>query len=103
MTKIEMLACQEALMEALDKLPDDLWVLDTRVKGSRGRTVLEVYASGVLGCGVPAAARALGIPCIAERKNGFLEESFVLDGVKVFQLTDAGECEEDSHGRDESK
>ena len=52
---------------------------------------MEIYVSGTHGCGVAGAARALGIAYTSVETNGFWEQSFVLDGVKVYQLADAGE------------
>lgn len=48
---------------------------------------MEIYVSGTHGCGVDGAARALEIEYTSMWKDGFLERSFELDGVKVFQLT----------------
>lgn len=94
MTTVEMAACNEAMIDILDKLPEDLWIIAQRVNGPVGRRsghIMEIYVSGTHGCGVAGAARALGIAYTSVEMNGFWEQSFELDGVKVYQLTDAGE------------
>ena len=93
MTTAEVSACNEAIIDVLDKLPKDLWILSQEIRAPSGRRsrTMEVYVSGARGCGVAGAARALGIAYTSVETNGFWEQSFVLDGVKVFQLTDAGE------------
>jgi len=93
MTTAEVAACNEAMNDVLDKLPEDLWILSQGIRspiGRRSRT-MEVHVSGTRGCGVAGAARALGIAYTSMEKDGFVEQSFELDGVKVFQLIDAGE------------
>lgn len=94
MTTAEAAACNEAMNDVLGKLPKDLWVIDQRVRTPMGRRsghTMEIHVSGTHGCGVAGAARALGIAYMSVETNGFWEQSFVLDGVKVFQLTDADE------------
>ena len=94
MTTVEMAACNEAMIDILDKLPEDLWIIAQRVNAPVGRRsghIMEIYVSGTHGCGVAGAARALGIAYTSVETNGFWEQSFVLDGVKVYQLADAGE------------
>ena len=94
MTPIEAAACNEAMTDVLGKLPEDLWIIDQKVKAPVGRQnghIMEIYVSGTLGCGVAGAARALGISCTSVETNGFWEQYFLLDGVKVYQLADAGE------------
>ena len=94
MTPIEMAACNKAMMDVMDKLPGDLWILNQRIKapvGHRNSHTMEIYVSGTHGCGVAGAARALGIEYTSVEQGGFWEQSFELDGVKVFQLVAADE------------
>lgn len=93
MTPIEMAACNEAMIDVMNKLPEDLWIIDQKIKAPMGRNghIMEIYVSGTHGCGVDGAARALGIEYTSMWRDGFLERSFELDGVKVFQLTAADE------------
>lgn len=94
MTAIEMAACNEAMINVMGKLPEDLWILAQRIQtpvGRRNGRTMEIYVSGTLGCGVEGAARALGVEYASMWRGGILERSFEIDGVKVFQLTDAGE------------
>lgn len=89
MTPIEMAACNEAMIDVIGRLPEDLWIIDQKIKAPMGRNgrIMEIYVSGTHGCGVDGAARALGVEYMSMWKDGFLERSFELDGVKVFQLT----------------
>lgn len=90
MTPIEMAACNEAMIDVMGKLPEDLWIIAQRIQAPVGRRnghIMEIYVSGTHGCGVDGAARALGVEYMSMWKDGFLERSFELDGVKVFQLT----------------
>ena len=94
MTPIEMAACNEAMMDVMGKLPGDLWIIDQKITTPgicRSGHTMEIYVSSTLGCGVPGAARALGIKYTSVEQGGFWEQSFELDGVKVFQLADADE------------
>lgn len=94
MTPIEAAACNEAMMDVMDKLPGDLWIIDQKITTPgvcRSGHAMEIYVSSTHGCGVPGAARALGIEYTSVEQGGFWEQSFELDGVKVFQLTDADE------------
>lgn len=94
MTTIEMAACNEAMIDVMDKLPEDLWIIAQRIQAPVGRRnghTMEIYVSGAHGCGVDGAARALGVEYTSMWKDGFLERSFELDGVKVFQLNAADE------------
>lgn len=94
MTVIEMAACNEAMINVLDKLPEDLWIIAQRIQApvsSRNGHTMEIYVSGTHGCGVDGAARALGIEYTSMWQDRFLERSFELDGVKVFQLNAADE------------
>lgn len=90
MTPIEVAACNEAMIDVIGRLPEDLWIIGQTIKAPAGRRnghIMEIYVSGTHGCGVDGAARALGIEYTSMWKDGFLERSFELDGVKVFQLT----------------
>lgn len=94
MTPIEMAARNEAMTDVMGKLPGDLWIINQRIKAPVGRRsghTMEIYVSRTLGCGVPGAARALGIEYTSVEQGGFWEQSFELDGVKVFQLAAADE------------
>lgn len=94
MTTIEMAACNEAMINVLDKLPEDLWIIAQRIQAPvdrRNGHTMEIYVSSTHGCGVDGAVRALGIEYTSMWRDGFLERSFELDGVKVFQLTAADE------------
>lgn len=94
MTPIEMAACNEAMIDVMNKLPEDLGIIAQRIQGPVGRRngrTMEIYVSGTHGCGVDGAARALGIEYTSMWRDDFLERSFELDGVKVFQLTAADE------------
>lgn len=64
MTPIEAAACNEAMTDVMGKLPGDLWIIDQKITTPsicRSGHTMEIYVSSTLGCGVPGAARALGI------------------------------------------
>lgn len=94
MTPIEAAARNEAMMDVMDKLPGDLWIIGQKITTPgvcRNGHTMEIYVSGTHGCGVAGAARALGIEYTPVPQGGFWEQSFELDGVKVFQLAAADE------------
>lgn len=94
MTPIEAAARNEAMMDVMDKLPGDLWIIDQKITTPgvyRNGHTMEIYVSGTHGCGVAGAARALGIEYTSVPQGGFWEQSFELNGVKVFQLAAADE------------
>ena len=94
MTPIEMAACNKAMTDVMGKLPGTLWIIDQKIETPgvcRNGHTREIYVSGTHGCGVPGAARVLGIEYTSVEQGGFLEQSFELDGVKVFQLVAADE------------
>ena len=89
MTPIEAAACYEAMSDVMGMLPGDIWIIDKKITTPsicRSGHTMEIYVSSTLGCGVPGAARALGIEYTSVEQGGFWEQSFELDGVKVFQL-----------------
>lgn len=91
MTPIEMAACNEAMADVMGKLPGDLWIVDQKITALHDRLTMEVFVHNTLGCGVAGAARVLGIEYTSVEQGGFWEQSFELDGVKVFQLAAADE------------
>ncbi len=89
MTTAEVAACSRTMTDVIDKLPKDLFIIDQTISMFPYPCTMNVFVSETTGCGVIGAAQMLGIAYTSVEKDGFWEQYFLLDGVKVFQQTDA--------------